>query len=300
MSDVLRGPSEAPAPARSEAPPHRTVLLLVEFDGTGFAGWQTQLNQRTVQQVLSEALETMTRHRVVARASSRTDAGVHALAMPVTFDTTVDIPPRGFQRGLNARLPPDVAIRRAREAPPGWRPRDAAVAKTYRYRWLAGPSRRPLERRDRWDVRRPLDVDAMRQGAKQLVGDFDFSSFRSSSCVARTTQRRMYRVDVESAEGRGAELPLGFDSAQGEDGADDKDDGVWQLGSIVVTGNAFLQHMVRILAGTLVEVGRGRRPPGWVGEVLAARDRSLAGPTAPPHGLTLERVHFTGYPRVGK
>ncbi len=275
-------------------PPGRTVLLLVEFDGTDFAGWQSQRAQRTVQGVLREALEAMVRHPVVPRASSRTDAGVHALAMPVTFDTTAAIPPQGFLRGLNALLPPDVAVRRAREAPPGWRPRDAAVAKTYRYRWLAGPSRRPMERRDRWDVRRPLDVGAMRQAAAHLVGDFDFSSFRSSSCGARTTQRRLYRVDVEAAEGRGAELPVGFDEPGGAD------DGVWQRGAIVVTGNAFLHNMVRILAGTLVEVGHGRRDPAWVAEVLAARDRRRAGPTAPAHGLTLERVHFTGYPRLGK
>ncbi len=296
MSSAPQGPAAEPGEAPDGPPPRRTVLLLVEFDGSDFAGWQIQRNQRTVQGVLGEALGRMVGHPVTARASSRTDAGVHALAMPVTFDTTVAIPPLGFLRGLNALLPPDVAVRRARDVPPGWRPRDAAVAKTYRYRWLAGPSRRPLERRRRWDVRRPLDVEAMRQAAAHLVGDFDFSSFRSSSCGARTTQRRIYRVNVEASEERGAELPLAFEDASG----DGDDDGAWQRGSIVVTGNAFLHKMVRILAGTLVEVGRRRHPPGWVAEVLAARDRTLAGPTAPPHGLTLERVHFTGYPRVGK
>jgi len=254
----------------------RTILLTVQFDGTDYAGWQHQPDQRTVQGTLADALRQMVHHEVVLLGTSRTDAGVHAQALPVSFATPREaIPLRGFVGGLNSLLPPDLAILGAREVPMGFRPRDEAVAKTYTYRYQIGP-RRPLVNRYAWAVRRQhLDLDAMRAGAAQLVGDHDFDAFRSAQCQSRTTRRTLYSLTLRGPD----------------------DDGVIAL---VITGNAFLRNMVRIIAGTLFEAGTGRRSPHAVGEVLAARDRTLAGPTAPGCGLTLTEVHFQGYPRLGK
>jgi tRNA pseudouridine38-40 synthase len=253
----------------------RTVLLTVQFDGTRFAGWQRQAGQRTVQGALEAAVSRMVQHEVTVRGSSRTDAGVHARAMPATFQTPRAISADGFARGLNALLDEDVAVLAARDMPPGFEAREASVAKTYCYRVLTGPSRWPLLRHDRWWVREPLDLDALRAAAAQLVGEHDFAAFRSSACGARTTQRCLHSVEVSAhAEPPGVDL--------------------------VVTGNAFLHNMVRILAGTLVDVGRGRLDVGAVARALASGDRRQAGQTAPARGLTLERVHFSGYPRLGK
>ncbi|MGM0574489.1 MAG: tRNA pseudouridine(38-40) synthase TruA [Myxococcota bacterium] len=254
----------------------RTILLFVQYDGTEFSGWQQQRNARTVQAVLREAVEAMLHHPVALHGSSRTDAGVHARALPVSFETERTIPPSGFLRGLNSHLPSDAAVVDVQERPPGWRPRDAAVAKTYRYQYQVGIAPLPLVRRQCWHVRRDtLDLEAMRDAASRLVGEHDFSAFRSAACDARTTRRRMYRVDVE----RGPGSPIV---------------------RLTVTGNAFLRYMVRIMAGTLFEVGAGRRPPAAVDALLAQGHRPRAGVTAPPGGLTLMEVHFEGYPRLGK
>ena len=256
--------------------PSRNILLVVQYDGTDFAGWQYQTNARAVQNVVHEVLEGIVEHPVTLRASSRTDAGVHARALPVCFTTTSSIPILGIQRGLNARLPADVSITESREVPQRWRPRDASVAKTYRYQLLFGEARRPLLERYSWHARRTTpDVGAMRDAGKLMLGTHDFSGFRSSRCTSRSTIRQMHRVELVR---------------------DETD----PLLSIMITGNAFLQNMVRIIAGTLVAVGAGRFPADRVTEVLESGDRTRAGMTAPPQGLTLWQVHFDGYPRVGK
>ncbi|TNF31440.1 MAG: tRNA pseudouridine(38-40) synthase TruA [Deltaproteobacteria bacterium] len=266
-------PAPDPDPA---AAPTRTVLLTVQYDGTDFHGWQLQPELRTVQGALGAAVEAMFHHAPILYGSSRTDAGVHARALPVAFDTTRDIPAHGILRGLNTMLPPDLAVIDAAHAPLGFRPREAAVAKTYTYRYQLGDARRPLTSRFSWHVkRRRFDLDGMREAATHLLGEHDFSSFRAAECDAHTTLRRLYALDVAAPD----------DS---------------ELVVLTVTGNAFLRNMVRIIAGTLAEVGFGRRPPEWVGAALAARDRRLAGQTAPASGLTLTTVHYEGYPRLGK
>jgi tRNA pseudouridine38-40 synthase len=252
----------------------RNLLLTVQYDGTAFSGWQHQPGQRTVQGELATTVEGMVGHPVELWASSRTDAGVHARAMPVSFETTSTIPEGGFLRGLNARLPEDLSISDVRPFPLGLRPREAAVAKTYHYRVQLGP-RRALSGRQAWWLRQPrCDIDAMRSAAAHFLGEHDYAAFRSVHCDAKSTRRCIHAVTLTR----------------------DEDD----LLTIAITGNAFLRNMVRVMAGSLVAVGLGRRPPAWVGTLLATAVRDDAAQTAPAHGLTLHTVHFDGYPRIGK
>ncbi len=252
----------------------RTLLLHVQFDGTDFAGWQMQATLRTVQGELSRAVETMTGHPTTLYAASRTDAGVHAMAMPVCFDTDCAVPTSGFSRGLNTMLPDDLAVISVDEVEPGFRTRRAAVAKTYRYQFQIGEARRPiLNRQAAWVKRPSIDVEAMAEAAKRYLGDHDFSAFRAAQCDARTTIRRMYSVSVTAHE---TEPLVCFE----------------------VTGNAFMRHMVRIMAGTLLEVGRGRYTADDVSALLESGDRTQSGPTAPAAGLTLIKVHFDSYPKI--
>lgn len=261
----------------SDQPVRRNVLLLMAFDGTDFVGLQQQPGLRSVQGVMEEALQRMLGHPITLRASSRTDSGVHARGLPANFETNVVIPAAGIMLGVNALLPDDLAVIEARDVPLSLRCRDAALAKTYRYRFQVGISRRPLLARTSWWVRRrDLDVDAMNEAAAHFLGRHDFSSFRARGCQSRTTTRLMHELAVTRAPDDPARIDL------------------------VITGNAFLRNMVRIMAGTLSEVGHGRRKPADILDILEARERSEAGITAPARGLTLEKVHFEGYPRVGK
>lgn len=254
----------------------RTLLLTVQYDGTAFHGWQHQPGLRTIQGALREQLEAMVHHPVMPYASSRTDAGVHARALPVAFDTLRSIRRHGFMRALTATLPEDVAVLSVEDRPLGFRPRYASVAKTYRYRYLLGPSRRPLVDRYAHFVGYPrVDLDAMREASRFLLGDHDFSAFRSAHCDSVTTRRCLHAISL----------------------SEPNDDDV---ATLEVTGNAFLRHMMRIIAGTLLDVGLGRRPPESVTAPLASGDRREAGVTLPACGLTLMTVHFDGYPRLGK
>jgi len=256
--------------------PTRNIRLIIQYDGAAFSGWQAQAGQRTVQGDVTRALEAMVHHPVKLGASSRTDAGVHAAGMPANFETVRDIPLHGFVRGANGSLEDDVAVLDAVEVGPDWDARDAALAKTYCYRFLLGETRLPLSDRQSWWVcKEELDVGAMHEAAQSLIGHHDFSAFRSAHCTSRTRRRRMYAFEVaRTADGRQVTLR--------------------------VTGNAFLRNMVRILAGTLYRVGTGQTRVEEVADILASCDRTCAGMTAPAEGLTLEVVHFEGYPRLGK
>jgi len=245
-------------------PPTRWRLVL-EYDGSGFVGWQVQPEGRSVQGVLEAALEGLFLEPIRAYPSGRTDAGVHAVAQVVAFDARVDRSPREVRDALNAVLPEDVAVVHAERAEPDFDPRRWVEAKRYRYTWLERAARSPLRRGRAWHVRGPLDVEAMDEGARLLVGRHDFSSFRAAGCTAAHPVRLVKDIAVVR---RGDEVHLDVD------------------------GHGFLRHMVRIIAGTLLDVGRGRHPSAWVGEVLDARDRSAAGKTAPAHGLTLLSVSY--------
>ncbi len=247
----------------------RTILLTVEYDGTAYSGWQVQPNGIGIQQLLEEALARMLGEPVRVTSSGRTDAGVHAAGMAACFRTEKGLPLRAFSDGLNTLLPPDIAVRDAVEAPPGFNPRRDAVSKHYRYTILNAPRRSPLLRTRVWHVREPLDLDAMRQAASLLAGEHDFAAFRAANCGAKTTRRRLFSLDVR----REGELVV-----------------------IDVRGSGFLKNMVRIIAGTLVAVGQGRRSANDIPNLLASGNRADAGTTAPPQGLCLMEVVY-GHPR---
>ena len=245
--------------------PERVIYMQVAYDGTHYSGWQIQSEEPTVQGTLMQVLETLEGRRLKVFGASRTDAGVHARGQGASFTTSSTIPPWGYLRGLNAFLPEDISVRAVREMPPGFHARFSARGKHYRYRIWNQQSRDPLECRTAWHRLKALDVEAMAQGAAHLVGRHDFESFRSASCDRDNAVRDLTRVEVSRAG---------------------------PLVTVDVEGTAFLKQMVRVIVGSLVEVGRGHRPPEWIAQVRDARDRCAAGPTAPPRGLCLERVFY--------
>ena len=244
----------------------RHIRLVVEYDGTGLHGWQRQANASTVQQHLEEALAQLLAHDVQIVGASRTDAGVHARGQVASFRTERAIPLHGIRRGLNSMLPPQIAVRDAAEVPDAFHPRFSALGKHYRYTILARPDRSPRWRDRAWHHAEPLSIDAMREGAMALIGEHDFAAFRAAGCAAKTTVRRLDAIDIARPEPE------------------------WIL--IDVHGNAFLRNMVRILVGTLTEVGTGKRPPWQVAEILELRDRTRGGITAPAQGLELVEVRY--------
>jgi tRNA pseudouridine38-40 synthase len=243
----------------------RTLRLVIEYDGTDFAGWQRQAGQRTVQACLEEAFQAMTGRRVLVRGAGRTDAGVHADGQVASARVDSAIPAGGFLRGLNSHLPADVAVLEVADARDGFDARRDARGKVYRYRIWNHAVRSPRRRRDTWHHRAPLDLHAMREAASALVGEHDFRAFRAADCERRSTVRIVRSFDVER---QGA------------------------LIACDVEGTAFLKNMVRIMVGTVVAAGRGRLTVDDVRRLLAAGDRAQAGVTAPAHGLSLVRVIY--------
>ena len=277
--------------AAAIVPGRMTVLVRLAYDGTDFHGFARQqpaaggAPQRTVQGALEAALAGLYRQPVRTRGASRTDAGVHALGQIVGFEAPLAIPPRGVLLGLLGKLPRDLAAVAVWEAAlPDGRPIDPRfwnLGKRYRYRIRCSPRRLPQTARGEWHLPRPLDVAAMQAAAAHFVGEHDFASFRASACQARTTVRRMHTVTVRGG-------PAGDELAP--DPACLPDDARAEVVEIEVRGEAFLQNMVRIMVGTLVEVGLGRRPAAAIAGLLARPDRRDAGATAPPEGLTLVEV----------
>jgi tRNA pseudouridine38-40 synthase len=254
----------------------RHIRLVVEYDGTGLSGWQRQDNGPTVQGHLEAALATLLAHEVTVAGASRTDAGVHARGQVASFRTERAIPLHGIRRGLNSLLPEAIAVVSATEASDEFHPRFSATGKHYRYLLLVRADRSPTWRQRAWYQRSALDRAAMREAAAALIGEHDFAAFRAAGCTASRTVRRIDEIAVTDLR----------DDLSG--------DAEPSLLAIDVRGNAFLRNMVRILVGTLVEVGQGRRSPGQVAEILAAKDRTQAGITAPAHGLTLVSVGYDG------
>jgi tRNA pseudouridine38-40 synthase len=244
----------------------RNVRLTVEYDGSELSGWQRQSNGPSVQEHLEKAIAEMIGTRAEVVGASRTDAGVHALGQVASFRTESDIPAHGFRRGLNSKLPSSIAIVDAADAPDDFHPRFDATGKHYRYCILRRPDRSPLERARSWHWPTPLDVAAMRRASAHLVGEHDFSAFRAAGCTARTPVRRITEITL----------------------ADSASDRL----VIEVRGNAFLRHMVRIVAGTLVDVGDGIISAEAIPDILATGRREAAGRTAPAHGLTLVEVFY--------
>lgn len=248
------------------------VKLVLEYDGTEFVGWQTQPNGRSVQAVVEGALRELLGEPVKVAAAGRTDSGVHALGQVAAFSTWRELPMKAYAVGLNGHLPPDVAVVAAEEVPDAFDPRRWSLGKRYRYLISNRRGRSPLRRRTHWELFAPLDVEAMRAGARALLGRHDFSAFRAADCQALHAVREVRAVEISSGDG---------------------------VVEVEVEGTAFLKHMVRNIAGTLVEVGKGKQPVAWVAEVLASRDRTRAGQTAPAHGLCLVEVRMGDGPRAG-
>lgn len=223
---------------------------------------------RTVQDAVAEAGAEVMEVPVEVSGASRTDAGVHAKGQVAALRGPKPIPPDRLRQALNAHLPHDVSVLACSLAAEGFDPRRESVDKRYQYRIWNRRSRSPLNARTSWHRRGPLDLEAVRLGVPHLLGEHDYSTFRSAHCSAPHPIRRLDAIDAET-DGEG-------------------------LVTLEVQGNAFLHHMVRNLAGTLVEVGQGRRDPASLGELLASRDRTLAGPTAPAHGLALLWVGYEG------
>lgn len=242
----------------------RQIKLTIEYDGTAYVGWQRQPNGLSIQTVMEEAIGQRTGEKVSLRSSGRTDAGVHARGMIASFMTERKLPLSAFCEGLNCFLPPDIAVLAAEEAALDFNPRFDAKGKHYCYSIYQSSCRQPLLRNYAWHLREELDVESMRQATDYFVGEHDFAAYRTAGCAAKTTFRRIDAVSI-AMEG--------------------------QLLKIDVTGSGFLRNMVRMMVGTLVEVGRHRLPPKRVRDSLY--DVSLRiGPTAPATGLCLIEVFY--------
>jgi tRNA pseudouridine38-40 synthase len=244
----------------------RNVRLLLEYDGTGYHGWQRQKGDLSIQQVIEEALERLTGEKVRLIGSGRTDAGVHALGQVANFRTSSSIPLKAFHEGLNSMLPYDIAVLEAREVPPEFHARKSALSKTYEYRLLNRPSRSPLYHHYGWWVSHKLDLAAMTAAALALPGEHDFSAFRASGSGNLNPVREIFRAHWQTHTGG------------------------WLR--FTITGNGFLRGMVRSLVGSMVEIGKGKAEPSLLVELLQSGERRLAGPTAPPQGLYLVEVVY--------
>lgn len=243
----------------------KRVRITVAYDGTNYHGWQLQDNGITIEEVLNRSLTELLGEEIKVIGASRTDSGVHAYGNIAVFDTVNRMPARKISYALNQRLPEDIKIQKSEEVSSDWHPRHCESRKTYEYRIYRNEFPMPVKRLYSHFVYTPLDVGRMREAAAYLEGEHDFKSFCQTGAQVESTVRTIYSLWVEE---EGAELV------------------------IRVCGSGFLYNMVRIIAGTLIEVGQGKREPESMTEILAALDRGAAGPTAPANGLTLVRYAF--------
>ena len=249
------------------------VRLRIAYRGTAYHGWQRQNEARSIEGEMRRALGTLLQRpaeALIFQGASRTDAGVHALAQTAHFDHDTAHDEWTFVRGLNALTPDDITVVRAEEVASEFDARRSSTGKLYRYRIWRHKFAHPLLLHDAWHVPRELDLDAMREAAGRLVGEHDFAGFRASDCQAQTTKRHLRRVELEAS--------------------DANDLFIW------VEGDAFLKYMVRVISGTLMEVGTGRIEPNKIETILKSANRQLAGVTAPPHGLTLMEMYYADFP----
>ncbi len=241
------------------------IALGIEYDGTAYNGWQRQNSGIGVQQRLEEALGRVADHALEVTCAGRTDSGVHATGQVIHFDTASKRDDRAWLLGANTNLPDDVSVMWVQHVAEDFHARFSATGRNYCYRILNRLERSALNRNRAWWVHQPLDAVKMHEAAQVLLGEHDFSAFRSAGCGANTAQRNITHVSLE----RAGDCIL-----------------------MKISANAFLQHMVRNVTGTLVAVGSGERPVSWVAEVLDSRDRRRGGVAAPPHGLTLVSVDY--------
>jgi tRNA pseudouridine38-40 synthase len=244
----------------------RNIKLLIEYDGTNYQGWQVQPKGPTIQGILEEKIGLLTGESVQLFGSGRTDSGVHALGQVAHFKTQSRMDIRTIQRALNSLLPPDIVIQKVEEVDEGFHARKHSKSKVYEYRILNRNLRSAFQRDYVWNIPQKLDLEAMREATRFLIGEHDFSSFRSTGSPTRTTIRRV--IQAEWKKGRGG------------------------LICFEIEANGFLKQMVRAIVGTLVEVGKGRIGSEAFRKILDSKDRKKAGPTAPAHGLFLKEVKY--------
>lgn len=243
----------------------KRVKLVVAYDGTNYCGWQVQPNGITIEEVLNKALSSLLKEDIKVTGASRTDSGVHSLGNVAFFDTDTRIPAEKISYALNQRLPADIVVQDSCEVEPDWHPRHCNSRKTYEYRILNRTFPMPTRRLDTYFVHYGLDLERMRAAADFLVGTHDFKSFCSVNTPVEDTVRTIYSCTVERVD---------------------------DIITIRVTGSGFLYNMVRIIAGTLVQVGLGRLKAEEIPNILAAKNREAAGPTAPAHGLTMIGIEY--------
>lgn len=243
----------------------KRVKLTVAYDGTNYCGWQVQPNGITVQEVLNQCLSELSGENIETIGASRTDAGVHALGNVAVFDTEMRMPGDKFSFALNQRLPEDIRIQKSEEVDADFHPRYVKSQKTYEYRILNCRFPIPTERFYSHFTYIPLDVDKMKEAASYLIGEHDFKSFCGTGAQVKTTVRTVKEIQIEKSGDRI---------------------------TIRITGEGFLYNMVRIIAGTLMDIGGGMYPPEKMKEILEAKDRKKAGPTAPARGLTLMKIQY--------
>lgn len=239
--------------------------MVIAYDGTNYCGWQVQPGKITVEGVINRKLSELLGEEITVIGASRTDAGVHARGNVAVFDTNTPIPAEKICYALNRYLPWDIRVLSSKEVPADFHPRKVSCKKTYEYKILNRDILIPTERLYSYFVYYDLDITAMQEAAKHLIGEHDFKSFCSVKTQVSDTVRTIYRLDVVK-EG--------------------------DMIKITVTGNGFLYNMVRIIAGTLIEVGRGMKTPEDMDKILKGLNRRLAGPTAPAHGLTLIGIEY--------
>ena len=241
------------------------IAIGIEYDGTAYNGWQRQQSGVGVQERLEAALSTVADEDIEVTCAGRTDSGVHASGQVGHYDTTSERSERGWLLGANSNLPDDINLRWVQRVDDDFHARYSALSRTYRYLILNRLVRSALYRHRAWWLHQPLDHARMHEAAQALTGEHDFSAFRAAGCQASSPNRELQSIAVTR-------------------------DGDWV--TLEVTANAFLQHMVRNITGTLAEIGTGERQLGWAAEVLESRDRKAGGVAAPPHGLTLVRVSY--------
>lgn len=242
-----------------------TIKLTIEYDGTGYAGWQRQLGQPTIQETLESVIAQITQTPTSIVGAGRTDAGVHALGQVASFLTDRQLSEQEWLRGLNGLLPDDISVRTVQFMADEFHARYSATGKLYEYRILNRPERSALVHHRAWHIHKPLDIETMRDGARALVGCHDFSSFQGSPTDNENPRCNLQQLDVSRDQ---------------------------EIIRVHLYADRFLKQMVRAIVGTLVEVGQGKRAAGSMKDILHARDRSAAGRTAPAHGLYLVRVDY--------
>ena len=243
----------------------KRIMLIIAYDGTRYCGWQVQPNGLTVEEILNRVLTERLEEPIVVIGASRTDAGVHALGNVAVFDTNSQIPAEKLSFALNQRLPKDIIIQQSREVPLDFHPRRCKSIKTYQYQILNSRFPIPTQRLYSYFIYSPLQLEAMTQAAQYLVGEHDFKSYCSTRTKLENTVRKIYDIKIEKHE---------------------------DVVTITISGNGFLYNMVRIIAGTLIRVGLNAYPPDYVKEILEKKDRLIAGPKAPAHGLSLQGIEY--------